>query len=198
MQMSLKDLKSAAILSKGLKNLATSAFRNVDDFVRIGIELKDELTIVGEANYPMLKMVDLSCGDLSLASLWSLFQVHEINSFLTGRMHNGHHIVSPLTSDETRGLTGLAAMVGIDRKKSFVWDFGFLPFAGEESSQKRVVKVVLENIGKTDLEWKFEPLSCKNGPAIRASSTFAYSALLDPLAAPGSIDFQPIFQISPK
>lgn len=118
-------------------------------FLKKGFQIKDECQIEAEANFPQLKVVDMYCDDLSLASLWSMFQISEINSELTGK-NTATDVNAQKFGEE---LHNSENPLSLPTKKHFLWDFGYLPSASEEKSF-RTIRITIQNTGKTDLEWK--------------------------------------------
>lgn len=115
-----------------------------------GYTVKDKCEILAKANYPLLKIVDIRNDELSVASLWEKFQVSDMNFELSKR----------LSDHEKR--CGLNARRLFDehadseaKNRKFAWDFGYM-HNSQQSSRPRVVVVYFQNIGGTDLEWKFK------------------------------------------
>ena len=115
-----------------------------------GYTIKDKCEIVAKANYPLLKIVDIRNDELSVASLWEKFQVSDINFELSKRLSD-HEKRCGLNSrrlfDEHADLEA--------KNRKFIWDFGYM-HNSQQSSRPRVVVVYFQNIGGTDLEWKFK------------------------------------------
>jgi hypothetical protein len=115
-----------------------------------GYTIKDKCEILAKANYPLLKIVDIRNDELSVASLWEKFQVSDVNFELSKR----------LSDHEKR--CGLNARRLFDehadseaKNRKFIWDFGYM-HNSQQQSRPRVIVVYFQNIGGTDLEWKFK------------------------------------------
>lgn len=111
------------------------------------ISIRDEMLIEAEANFPLLKVVDMACEDLSSASLWYMFQVNDLNLALCGNSP------SQSAKDELRRQS--MNPTSSPGKKCFLWDYGYLPSSAEQSVS-REIKMTVQNTGKTDLEWRFQ------------------------------------------
>ena len=114
------------------------------------ITTKGKSLLLVKSNYPLLKIIDVKNNELSLASLWEKFEISFINKEFSKSLSDFekmHCLNTKYLFDEKRDKDA--------KFRKFNWDFGYL-HGNSKSKKERVVEMILQNIGGTDLEWKFE------------------------------------------
>lgn len=111
--------------------------------------IKDVCKISAKANYPLLKINNVQSNELSVVYIWDKFQITQINRELSKN----------LSAFELKN----AKMVNklFDQKldpnssdRCFEWDFGYV-HNQKITTRPRIVKINIQNVGGTQLEWKF-------------------------------------------
>lgn len=106
------------------------------------------LNIKAQGNYPKLKICDVRNDAISVSTLWENFSINKINKALLQALSENerkYNTLEQLTFEEAQSLQ--KAMNPYD------WNFGYV--AKKQPIRPRRVVVTIENIGGTDLDWKF-------------------------------------------
>jgi len=110
---------------------------------------KAAIELTAKGRYPILKIVDIRNDHMSVATLWENFKINKINK----------ELCSALSSQE-RNFNSIEKLNYSDAKdlqnnlSRFEWDFGYLQ--NKHPIRPRKIVLTMENIGGTDLEWKFK------------------------------------------
>lgn len=102
-----------------------------------------------KANYPLLKIIDIRNNELSLSSLWEKFDISAINKELSKSLscfEKKYALNTKKLFDTAKDPDAI--------NREFLWDFGYL-HSNNKSKLKRVITMVIQNIGGTDLEWYY-------------------------------------------
>ena len=101
-----------------------------------------------QANFPVLKIIDIRNNELSLSSLWEKFELNRVNSELSTSLSEFERKFS----HDRKALFNPERSLNCDDRR-FTWDFGYI-HAKEKEKQRRAINMVFQNIGGTDLEWE--------------------------------------------
>jgi len=110
---------------------------------------KCSLSINAEGSYPKLKLVDVRNDSISVSTLWENFSVNHINNQLLENLtedERKYNTVEHLTFEEAQRLQ--------KKLTCFAWNFGYL--SNKQPIKPRKVVITIQNIGGTDLKWKFQ------------------------------------------
>ena len=111
---------------------------------------KGKSLLLVKSNYPLLKIIDVKNNELSLASLWEKFEISLINKEFSKSLSDFekmHCLNTKYLFDEKRDRDA--------KFRKFIWNFGYL-HGNSKSKKERVIEMIIQNIGGTDLEWKFD------------------------------------------
>jgi len=109
---------------------------------------KCELEIKAQGSFPKLKFVDVRNDAISVSSLWENFSINKINKELLTNLNEDerkYNKLEQLSFEEAQALQ--------KKLKVYDWNFGYL--ANKHPIRPRKVVITIQNIGGTDLEWKF-------------------------------------------
>lgn len=111
---------------------------------------KAEAEITVKVIYPSLKIVDIRCDELSVASMWGKFQISQINK----------EFLQPITNFELKHTLSYEKLFderisNSASNRKFEWDFGYLHY-NETEKKFRVVKLTIQNLSSSDLHWFFK------------------------------------------
>ena len=110
---------------------------------------KCSLNIRAEGSYPKLKFVDVRNDSISVSTLWENFSINTINNELLENLdeeERKYNKIEQLKFEEAQRLQ--------KRLKCFPWNFGYL--SNKQPIKPRKVVITIQNIGGTDLKWKFQ------------------------------------------
>ena len=128
--------------------LEVHACANISEF-QCYDTIKSVSVIHVQANYPLLKIIDIRNNELSLASLWEKFNLSSINKELSKSLTNYEKRFSLNTKRLFDSIKDPDAL-----NRIFEWDFGYL-HSNNKTKMERVVTMVVQNIGGTELEWYY-------------------------------------------
>lgn len=141
--------------------------------------LKTVSVVVLKANYPLLKIIDIRNNELSLSSLWEKFNLSAINKELSKSLsiyEKKHSLNAKRLFDSVKDAEAF--------NRIFVWDFGYL-HSNSKSKMERVVTMVVQNVGGTELEWNYR---LDDSPKYEANTT---AHINDVNSGPSNFVFKP-------
>lgn len=110
---------------------------------------KCSLVMKAEGSYPKLKFVDVRNDAISVSTLWENFSINTINNELLENLSEDerkYNKIEQLTFEEAQQLQ--------KKLQCFPWTFGYL--SNKQPIKPRKVVITIQNIGGTDLKWKFQ------------------------------------------
>ena len=110
---------------------------------------KCSLNVKAKGSYPQLKFIDVRNDSISVSTLWENFSIRKINK----------ELIFDLTEDEKKfnsmdTLPFEEAQAIQKQLKIFNWNFGYL--SNKKPIKPRKIVITIQNVGGTDLEWKFK------------------------------------------
>ena len=113
-----------------------------------GLVEKCATELRANGRFPILKIVDIRNEDLSVSRLWDSFKLDRINKELLEKSNNRNEIkdFEDLASSHDRE--------DIIEKNYHEWNFGYLQ--NKQLIEPRRIVLTVQNVGGTDLDWKFK------------------------------------------
>jgi hypothetical protein len=113
-----------------------------------GIVEKCSTELKANGRFPILKIVDIRNEDLSVSRLWNSFKLDRINKDLIDKASG---------KGESKDFEDLASTLDRDdiiEKNYYEWNFGYLQ--NKPIIEPRKIVLTIQNVGGTDLDWKFK------------------------------------------